>query len=423
MHALDLKRSQRDPARQKRERRARPRKERALVRQREARIGLLAVGEEAARKRSALVCAFVWALVWALVCARVATPLAARFGAHGPNATLACMPTPPTLNPLHTPHPLPTVEEILERAHVVALPMAVKFRGITTREALLIDGPAGWGEFSPFVEYAAPEAAMWLRAGIEAAFEGLPEAHGTVEVNGTVPAVAPEEVEAVLARFPGVRTFKVKVAEKGQSLDDDIARVNTLRQLQPEARIRVDANGGWNVQEAVAAEAALTVDGPLEYLEQPCATVQELAEVRARVATPVAADESIRRAEDPYQVVKLKAAQIGVVKQAPVGGVRNVLKLAAELGLELTVASALDTAVGIDAGLVAAKLTGSRAAGLATQRLFLEDVAPERSLIDGSFTLTRTTPDADRLHALRASAERRDWWFERVRACYPHLGA
>lgn len=420
MHALDLKRRQRDPARQKRERGARPRKERPLVRQREARIRLLAVGEEAARKRSALVRALVAAL------------LAARFGAHGPNATLACMPTPPTPltpptpptppTPL-TPHPLPTVEEILERAHVVALPMAVRFRGITTREALLIDGPAGWGEFSPFVEYAAPEAAMWLRAGVEAAFEGLPEAYGTVEVNGTVPAVAPEEVEAVLARFPGIRTYKVKVAEKGQSLVDDIARVNTLRDLQPEARIRVDANGSWSVEEAVAAEGALTADGSLEYLEQPCATVQELAEVRARVATPVAADESIRRAEDPYQVVKLKAAQIGVVKQAPLGGVRNVLKLAAELGLELTVASALDTAVGIDAGLVAAKLTGSRAAGLATQRLFVEDVAPERSLIDGTFELSRTTPDADRLHALRASAERRDWWFDRVRACYPYLGA
>ena len=307
---------------------------------------------------------------------------------------------------------LPSADEILERAHVVALPMAVTFRGITTREALLIDGPAGWGEFSPFTEYGAEEATAWLRAGIEAAFNGLPEAHGTVEVNGTIPAVA--DVEPVLARYPGVSTFKIKVAEKGQSLDDDLRRVNAVRRLRPDAKLRVDANRGWSVDEAVEAAEKL---GELEYIEQPCATVEELAEVRKRTTTAIAADESIRRAADPYRVAKLEAADVAVCKVAPLGGVDRLVRIARDLALDVTVASALDTAVGMDAGLVAAKLTGSRAAGLATQKLFVEDVAEPRELIDGHLTVTRTTPDPDRLHGLRAPGKRRDWWFERVRAC------
>ena len=306
----------------------------------------------------------------------------------------------------------PSVDEILERAHVVALPMAVKFRGITTREALLIDGPAGWGEFSPFIEYAPEESAAWLRAGLEAAFTGLPEAHGTVEVNGTIPAV--EDVEPVLARYPGVNTFKIKVAEPSQSLDDDIRRVAAVRHLRPDARLRVDANRGWTVDQAVEAADKL---GELEYIEQPCATVEELAEVRRRVSTPIAADESIRRAADPYRVAELNAADVAVCKVAPLGGVANLVTIARDLHLDVTVASALDTAVGMDAGLIAAKLTGSRAAGLATQRLFMEDVAEPRAMVDGELAITRTTPDPERLHGLRAPGERKDWWVDRVRAC------
>ena len=307
---------------------------------------------------------------------------------------------------------IPTADDILERAHVVALPMAVKFRGITTREALLIDGPAGWGEFSPFTEYGAQESAAWLASGIEAAFTGLPEAHGDIEVNGTIPAV--EDVEPVLARYPGVTTFKIKVAEKGQSLGDDLRRVAAVRRLRPDATLRVDANRGWSVDQAVQAAEKL---GELEYIEQPCATVEELAEVRRRTTTPIAADESIRRAADPYRVAELQAADVAVCKVAPLGGVDRLLRIARDLNLDVTVASALDTAVGMDAGLVAAKLTGSRAAGLATQRLFIEDVAAPRELVNGQLEITRTTPDPDRLHGLRAPAKRRDWWFDRVRAC------
>ena len=312
----------------------------------------------------------------------------------------------------------PTLDDVVERAHVVALPMAVRFRGVDTREALLIDGPAGWGEFSPFLEYGPEESASWLASGIEAAFEGLPAADGWVEVNVTVPAVAPGEVESVLERFEGVRTFKIKVAEAGQSLDDDIARVATVRALRPDATLRVDANRGWSVDEAVAAARAL---GELEYIEQPCATVEELARVRELVDTPIAADESIRRAADPYRVSALGGADVAVVKAAPLGGVRALLRISAELGLDVTVASALDTSVGIGAGLVAAKLTGSRPAGLATQRLFVEDVAAPRELVDGRLAVRDLPPDPDRLHALRAPRERREWWLRRVRECFAYL--
>ena len=176
----------------------------------------------------------------------------------------------------------------------------------------------------------------------------------------------------------------------------------------------MDANRGWSVDQAIEAAEKL---GELEYIEQPCATVEELAEVRRRTSTAIAADESIRRAADPYRVAELGAADVAVCKVAPLGGVDKLLRIARDLDLDVTVASALDTAVGMDAGLVAAKLTGSRAAGLATQRLFVEDVAAPRELANGRLEITRTTPDPDRLHGLRAPAKRRDWWFDRVRAC------
>lgn len=334
---------------------------------------------------------------------------------------------------------LPSVQDILERAHVVALPMAVKFRGVTTREALLIDGPAGWGEFSPFLEYDARESAAWLHSGIETAWAGLPiPLRDKVEVNATIPAVSVEEVPAVVARYPGCRTFKVKVAEKGQTLADDIARVAAVREsatlvLAQASRsetpiIRVDANRGWSVEQAIEAAHRL---GPLDYMEQPVATVDELKQVRDAVGDfcRVAADESIRRAQDPYLVVQKRAADVGVMKVAPLGGPRRLLRLARELALDVTVASALDTGVGLGAGLATAAalpVTATQptpaAAGLATGSLFVEDVIESLSLHDGYIHAVHgISPDPARLAELQASGERRDWWFDRVRAAYEYL--
>lgn len=231
---------------------------------------------------------------------------------------------------------VPALDDILERLHVVALPMRVRFRGITVRELALIDGPAGWGEFGAFVEYEPPEAAAWLSSALEAAYRPAPAAlRDRVPINATVPAVSAERVPEVLARFPGARTAKVKVAEPGQSLADDVARVNAVRESVPV--VRVDANGGWSVDDAVEAAAALTADGELEYLEQPCATVEELAALRARVDVPIAADESIRKAEDPLRVVRAHAADIAVLKVAPLGGVARMLDIAAQIDIPIVV--------------------------------------------------------------------------------------
>ena len=310
-----------------------------------------------------------------------------------------------------------SLDDLLGRLHVLALPMRVRFRGITVRELALIDGPAGWGEFGAFVEYEPPEAAQWLASGIESAYGTRPPVlRERIPINATVPAVPAPQVPEVLGRFPGARTAKVKVAEPGQTLADDVARVDAVRAVIP--TVRVDANGGWTVEQAVAAAAALTASGPLEYLEQPCKTVAELAEVRRRVPVAVAADESIRKASDPLAVVRARAADVAVLKVAPLGGMRALLDIAAEIDIPVVISSALDSAVGIAAGLTAAAALPrlEHACGLGTGGLFVEDVA-EIMAVDGSLPVGDVTPDPARLAGLAASGERRDWWIQRVRAC------
>jgi O-succinylbenzoate synthase len=315
--------------------------------------------------------------------------------------------------------PVPSVTEIVDRMHVVALPMRVKFRGITVRELALIDGPAGWGEFGAFPEYQPPEAAAWLAAAVEAAYRPPPPTHrDRIPINATVPAVPAAQVPEVLARFPGARTAKVKVAEPGQTLADDVARVNAVREHV--STVRVDANGGWSVAEAAAAAAALTADGPLEYLEQPCATVPELAELRRLVEVPIAADESIRKAEDPLHVVRSGAADIAVLKVAPLGGVARMLAIARQIDIPVVVSSALDSAVGIGRGLLAAGALPElrHACGLGTGGLFVDDVAEPMTPVDGYLPVATVTPDPARLQALAAPPDRRQWWIDRITACY-----
>ncbi|NTY62393.1 o-succinylbenzoate synthase [Mycolicibacterium sphagni] len=314
-----------------------------------------------------------------------------------------------------------SLDDLLERLHVVALPMRVRFRGIMIREVALIDGPTGWGEFGAFVEYEPPEAAHWLASGIESAYGTRPPVvRSVIPINATVPAVPAAQVPEVLERFPGARTAKVKVAEPGQTLADDVARVNAVRALIP--TVRVDANGGWTVEQAVAAAAALSADGPLEYLEQPCRTVDELAEVRRRVAVAVAADESIRKAADPLAVVRARAADVAVLKVAPLGGVAAMLGIAAEIDIPVVVSSALDTAVGIAAGLAAAGALPrlEHACGLGTGGLFVEDVA-DIVPVDGGLPVGDVAPDRARLAALAAPVGRRDWWIARAKECFALL--
>ncbi|MFJ6279671.1 o-succinylbenzoate synthase [Arthrobacter subterraneus] len=316
----------------------------------------------------------------------------------------------------------PTTEELLASARVVSLPMRVRFRSVTHREVLLLRGPAGWGEFAPFPEYDDAEAAAWLRAAVEAAWEGFPTpVRSRVPVNATVPAVAAAGVEPVLARFGAVTAVKIKVAERGQSLDDDVARVAEVRRLLPAANLRIDANGGWNVTEALSALEALA-PYRLEYAEQPVMAVGDLRAVRLearRRGLPVliAADESVRKAEDPLRVAREDAADLLVVKVAPLGGVRRALDIVAQAGLPAVVSSALDSSVGISAGvaLAAALPDLPYACGLATLSLMDGDVSPAPLLPDAGWLAVRPVPVSEELlERFAAPAERSRWWLERL---------
>lgn len=319
--------------------------------------------------------------------------------------------------------PLPPLDELLADAHAVALPMRVRFRGVDVRETMLLRGPAGWGEFGPFPEYGDAEALAWLRAAADAAWHGFPAPRRTrIPVNATVPAVPAARVPEVLARFgAGVRAVKIKVAERGQDLDDDVARVAAVRALLPEAELRVDANGGWDVPTALVALERLGEHG-LAYAEQPVPTIAGLAAVREGLADRgvpvlVAADESVRRESDPLAVARAGAADLLVVKAAPLGGVRSALDVVARAGLPAVVSSALDSSVGIRAGLALAAALPELpyACGLGTVSLMRDDVLREPLRpVDGALELRDAVPDPGLLAARAVSADRRRWWLERV---------
>jgi O-succinylbenzoate synthase len=291
-----------------------------------------------------------------------------------------------------------------------------KFRGITVREGMLFEGPAGWAEWSPFLDYDDATCVAWLRAAREAAVEGWPApVRDVVPVNCTVPAVGPAKA-AEIVRASGCGTAKVKVAEPGQTLADDVERLEAVRDAIGSGRVRIDANGAWSVDEAVRCLKELK-RFDLEYVEQPCATVEELAAVRRRTDVPVAADESIRRAEDPLLVKKLDAADIAVLKVQPIGGVRACLEIAEQIGLPVVVSSALETSVGIAAGvaLAAALPELPYACGLATVSMFTQEVVAEPLLpVDGFLRVKRVQPDRALLDAARASASRTAVWEERM---------
>jgi O-succinylbenzoate synthase len=303
---------------------------------------------------------------------------------------------------------------------VFSIPMRTRFRGITVREGMLLRGPAGWGEFSPFLEYDARVAALWLACAREAALEGWPAPlRDSVPVNVTVPAVGAEQAAAIVRASNGCRTAKVKVAEPGQSRAEEQARLEAVRDaLGRDGSIRIDVNGGWAVEEAVTAIRVLDrAAGGLEYVEQPCASVEELAAVRRRVDVPVAADESIRRAEDPYRVRDLEAADVAVLKVQPLGGVRACLRIAEDIGLPVVVSSALESSVGIAAGVALAAALPSLpfACGLATVQLLTDDVVAEPLLPqDGALPVVRPEVDAEALDRVRARPDREAAWAARV---------
>ena len=313
-------------------------------------------------------------------------------------------------------------EQILGTAKVLAIPMRTKFRGLTTREVLLFEGPNGWAEWSPFTEYEDEEASIWLKAAIEWAFGDIPKTDvKTIKVNATLPAV--KDVRKALAPFGKFEVVKIKVAEPGQTLQDDIDRIHQVREHYPDARIRLDANGNWDIETALKiAKIIYQENVPLEYLEQPVRTIAEMAELKLKLQEfniKIAADESVRKVSDPLAVAQANAADILVLKAAPLGGINNALAIAREAGLPVVVSSALETSVGISMGVyLAALLDSDYASGLATAALLTEDVKGFPLIpINGAIPVGRVDVSQDKLRLLAAPTEKVEWWMKRLESC------
>ena len=299
-------------------------------------------------------------------------------------------------------------QQLLDTLRVIALPMKTKFRGITVREVALIKGPHGWGEFSPFLEYDDAESAPWLASAIEAATTPKPKLYRTsVAINGTIPALnEPADLKRVVDSFPGVSSFKVKV---GNDLAEDLARVNVIRNLQPQAKIRIDVNGLWSVDQA---EAFLSAVGDIEYVEQPCATIEELRELKSRTSVKIVGDEVLRKAADPFAIDFTGAIDYLMLKVQPLGGIKRTHALAEHHNLPVVVSSALESAIGINYGLTLAASfeTMNFNCGLGTGSLLAADVA-QLPIVDGKIEITEFEPQ---LAGLDVASDRFEWWKNRI---------
>ena len=325
-----------------------------------------------------------------------------------------------------------SLEQLLKSAVPYALPLRVPFRGITVREGMLIRGPHGWGEFAPFDDYTDVAAAKWLASAVESAFGEWPTPKREfVPVNAIIPAVNSDDA-AQLARDAvldsGCSTIKLKVAQAGQTLADDEARVASVRDVMDTVlgrgigKIRIDANGGWEIERAKTALRRLSAYG-LEYVEQPCATLEDLRELRDHTDVPIAIDENLRRADEPGKVRVREYADIAIIKAAPLGGVAAGLRLAESLDVPVVVSGSLDTSVGLSSGLALAGAldTLEFACGLGTGTLFAADVTDEvLTPIDGVLPVTHTAPDLPAMLAARDALgdQRAAWWRGRLASAW-----
>jgi O-succinylbenzoate synthase len=313
-------------------------------------------------------------------------------------------------------------DQLLPTMRVVALPTKTNFRGVTTREVALFQGEHGWGEFSPFLEYDDRESSQWLASAIEAATQPRPERYREkIKVNGTIPATNDKKViDELITSYDGAQTYKVKV---GDNLSEDIVRLARIRSLGRKVNIRIDVNGLWSVDQALTNLYAFYENvGPFEYVEQPCATLDELRELKAKIRIPlkIAVDEVIRKAEDPFAVDLTGAADIVMLKVQPLGGITRSLAIAEKHNLPVVVSSALESAVGISYGLelAAAIKDLNLDCGLATGSLMAANVA-DLQIVDGSIALG----DLDiKLDGLDVSPERYEWWKNRAMRCAEVLG-
>jgi len=306
------------------------------------------------------------------------------------------------------------LDDLIATLRVIALPTRTNFRGINVREVALMQGLQGWGEFSPFLEYDDKECRPWLASAIEAATVARPKRYrDAIAVNGTIPELNDKkEIEELMRSYKGVKTFKVKV---GRNLNEDVARVARVFSNAPKAAIRVDVNGLWSVDEALTHLYAYYEEiGPLEYVEQPCATVEELRELKSKIKIPlrIAADEIVRKAADPFAVDLTGAADLVMLKVQPLGGIKRSLEIAAHHGLPVVVSSALESAIGIEYGLdLAASISDlTHDCGLATGSLLTSDIAAHQ-IVDGKIALGQISPQ---LEGLDVAPDRFEWWKNRI---------
>ena len=313
------------------------------------------------------------------------------------------------------------LQELFSTMRVVALPTKTNFRGINIREVALFRGEYGWGEFSPFLEYGYEECAPWLSSAIEAATQPRPHIYrNSVRVNGTIPALnEASDIEKIVDSFPGVDTFKVKV---GENLPEDIVRLARVRALRPKAKIRIDVNGNWDVATAVTNLRAIYENiGPLDYVEQPCATVEELRELKQKLKLDIkiAGDEVLRKAADPFAVDLVGAVDIVMLKVQPLGGIARAHKLAKHHNLPVVISSALESAVGINYGLILAASIPEMNfdCGLGTGSLLNADVA-DLPITNGEIQITDFEPN---FNHIEVAPDRIEWWKNRVMKTAEHL--
>lgn len=220
---------------------------------------------------------------------------------------------------------------------------------------------------------AAADRSSFVSAG-----ETNSERAEPVRCNATLVAGDPASVVSDAERWAadGFSTFKLKLGT-----GDDAAQVRAVREaLGPRARIRVDANGAWDLETAKRALAEIE-PYEIELAEQPVATSEEAVELAASTPVPLAADECVESKDDAEQVARAGAFAMTGIKLSKVGGPEEAMEIAELLPAYVT--SALDGPVGIAAALQVAQSLGdlgrgageSLAHGLATQRLFASTVA------------------------------------------------
>jgi O-succinylbenzoate synthase len=335
-----------------------------------------------------------------------------------------------------------SIVEVAEQSVPFALNLNAKFRNTQIRTGALISGSSGWGEFAPFPEYSDEVSAKWLAGALEAAFGTYPaKLRNSIPVNSIIPildiAQTISAVESAIKDY-GMTTFKVKVSDQSQEfLQSDELRVHAVRstmdRLGIAGKIRIDVNGQWSVTQAIQAIQILDqAAGGLDYVEQPCATIPELIELKHAMQKweqpiQIAVDESLRTSVKIDVPGIQTAADILVVKSIPLGGVQRALDLVREIGLPAVVSGSLDSSVGLSSGIALAasipQLHG--ACGLGTGTLFAQDlVTPTTLPTNGELPVRRATPDAHLLasSATHVSASDRLWWQERIVRSW-HSGA